>query len=84
MKTPIPGQKDAFNIQIKEDYIQEANVRIAEILNTEVVVDLEDFTIEEFEEVLVKKENWRLSVPNRKFIRLGRIPPTSKRSESGG
>lgn len=70
VKTPIPGQKDAFNIQIKEDYIQEANVRIAEILNTEVVVDLEDFTIEEFEEVLGKKESWRLSVPNRKFIDL--------------
>lgn len=68
-KTPIEGQ-NAFHLQVKEEYIQDINTRIANILNTEITVDLEDFTVQEFEDVLGKKDTWKLSVPNRKFIDL--------------
>lgn len=68
-KTPIEGQ-NAYHLQVKEEYIQDINTRIANILNTETTVDLDDFTLQEFEDVLGKKDTWKLSVPNRKFIDL--------------
>mgnify|MGYP000021200730 FL=1 len=69
-KVPIDGQADIYQLNVKEEYIKDINSRLANILNTEVLVELEDFSIEEFEEVLGKKGNWKLSIPNRKFINL--------------
>lgn len=69
-KVPIDGQAEMYQLNVKEEYIKDINSRFANILNTEVLVELEDFSVEEFEEVLGKKGNWRLSVPNRKFIHL--------------
>lgn len=68
-KTPIEGQ-NAYHLQVKEEYVNDINTRLANILNTEVTVDLDDYTVQEFEDVLGKKETWKLSVPNRKFIDL--------------
>lgn len=69
-KTSVEGQDEVYKLDVKEEYINELNTRIANILNTEVDVDLDDYTIEEFEDFLGKKKDWKLSVPNRQLINL--------------